>query len=89
MDEDKITIDKTLYNELMRDSRWLSALDAAGVDDWDGIDFAHELFEKWEEAIANECFYLVALFGPSCTTFPYPICSTEQGCSDLSGYQGS
>ena len=54
MDEDKITIDKTLYNELMRDSRWLSALDAAGVDDWDGIDFAHELFEKWEEAIANE-----------------------------------
>lgn len=25
---------------------WLACLDEAGVDDWDGIDYAHELYDE-------------------------------------------
>lgn len=32
-----------------KDVRWLQALDAAGVDNWQGIDYAHELLEAWND----------------------------------------
>lgn len=43
MSDETITIKKEFYDELLRDSLWLQALEAAGVDNWDGIDYAHEI----------------------------------------------
>ena len=31
------------HESLLEDSRWLAALENAGVDNWQGIDFAREL----------------------------------------------
>ncbi len=28
--------------------RWLDALEAAGVDNWDGIDYAYEIFNAFK-----------------------------------------
>lgn len=42
--DDMVTISKKEYNSLLEDVRWLRALENAGVDSWDGIDFAQELF---------------------------------------------
>jgi len=36
------------YEELLEDARWLRALESAGVDNWGGISFAHELLEEEE-----------------------------------------
>ena len=36
--EETITITKKLYNRLKRDSRVLLALDAGGVDNWEGYE---------------------------------------------------
>ncbi len=41
-----ITIPLSEYLELREDSEWLEALEAAGVDNWDGISHARELFNK-------------------------------------------
>ena len=35
-----ITITKKEYDQLQKDSEWLSYLEAAGVDNWDGYDEA-------------------------------------------------
>lgn len=37
-DEDEITIPKKLYDKLVRDVRFLSLLEAYGVDNWEGWD---------------------------------------------------
>lgn len=37
-----VTISKDLYEELLSDSKLLQALEAAGVDNWDGYDIARE-----------------------------------------------
>lgn len=31
------------YNKLLEDRNWLRCLEAAGVDNWDGISYAYEL----------------------------------------------
>lgn len=37
------------YDSLERDSDWLGYLEAAGVDNWDGYDEAHNLRREAEE----------------------------------------
>ena len=39
---------KEEYIELSKRDQWLTALEAAGVDNWDGIDYAVEILEEWE-----------------------------------------
>jgi hypothetical protein len=47
--EDLVTIHKDEYEELLQASKWLSALEDAGVDNWDGIDFARDLLSEEED----------------------------------------
>jgi len=42
--EEKISIPVSEYEDLIKTSRWMNALEAAGVDNWDGIDFAREIY---------------------------------------------
>lgn len=35
------------YNELIEDQVKLRALEAAGVDNWDGYDIAIDMLEEW------------------------------------------
>ncbi len=44
--ERTVTIPESEYNELKRDARWLACLENAGVDNWEGISFAHELMSE-------------------------------------------
>jgi len=46
--EEMITILKSEYDDLVESQRWLNALENAGVDNWGGIDFAHELYREEE-----------------------------------------
>lgn len=46
--EETITITKKEYNSLLEDSKWLQALEGAGVDNWQGYDYAKELFNEEE-----------------------------------------
>ncbi len=39
-----VTISETDYDELLEDSRFLNCLRNAGVDNWDGYDYAIEDF---------------------------------------------
>ena len=41
--EETITISLKEYNSLIEDSNWLSCLEQAGVDNWQGIDYAYDL----------------------------------------------
>lgn len=34
------------YLQMVEDVRWLRALESAGVDNWDGISYASELFNE-------------------------------------------
>lgn len=43
--DDTITISTDEYEQLIEDSRFLEALRAAGVDNWEGYDFAVEATE--------------------------------------------
>ena len=42
-----VTVSADQYEELLEDSMWLSALRAAGVDNWGGYDYAMELLREW------------------------------------------
>lgn len=44
-----VTIPLTEYLELKEDAEWLQALENAGVDNWDGVDFAKELYNGSED----------------------------------------
>lgn len=44
-----ITIPKSEYDKLCEDSEWLSCLEAAGVDNWDGFDEAINIRKEMEE----------------------------------------
>jgi hypothetical protein len=37
-----IAIPRSEYDQLIEDQKWLRALEAAGVDNWEGIDIARE-----------------------------------------------
>lgn len=43
--EETITITKEEYDRLNKDSEWLSCLESAGVDNWDGIDEALDMLD--------------------------------------------
>ena len=43
MEQKMVTITKKEYNRLLDSAEWLSYLEAAGVDNWEGYDYAHEL----------------------------------------------
>lgn len=42
--EKTVTISKKEYDRLIKVDKWMDALEAAGVDNWQGIDFAREEF---------------------------------------------
>lgn len=46
MPEETITITLAEYKKLLKDQEWLECLNAAGVDNWRGIEEAHELMEE-------------------------------------------
>jgi len=45
--EEMVTIPKKEYDKLVEDSNWLSCLEGAGVDNWDGISEAYALRREW------------------------------------------
>lgn len=42
-DESLITVTRARYDALVRDAEWLAALEAAGVDNWDGYGYAVDI----------------------------------------------
>lgn len=44
MDKEQVIIPKAEYERLLEDQRFLDALSAAGVDNWDGYSYALEIF---------------------------------------------
>lgn len=38
-----VTITKKRFDELLKKEEWLSYLEEAGVDNWEGISYAYEL----------------------------------------------
>ncbi len=46
--EETVTIPKSEYDSLLEDSNWLQCLENAGVDNWDGYDYARELQREQE-----------------------------------------
>lgn len=45
-DNDTVTISKKEYKKLQMDAEWLRCLEAAGVDNWEGIEYAIDLREE-------------------------------------------
>lgn len=45
MEPDTVIISLEEYEDLCERSLFLEALERAGVDNWDGIDFAQEIFQ--------------------------------------------
>lgn len=45
MDIEMISITKEEYDQLIADQKWLRALEAAGVDSWEGYDSARECLD--------------------------------------------
>ena len=52
--EETVTISKKEYESLLEDSEMLLALQNAGVDNWDGYDYALELLKENEEEEEEE-----------------------------------
>jgi len=50
MNEEMITITKAEYDRLCEDSEWLSYLEGAGVDNWEGFDEALAMRDEAKEA---------------------------------------
>ena len=44
--ENTVTITEAEYDQLKEDQKWFECLEAAGVDNWEGWDYAYELFHK-------------------------------------------
>ena len=47
MSEETVTISKEEYDKLNDSERFLNALEAAGVDNWDGYGYAQDILEEW------------------------------------------
>jgi hypothetical protein len=45
--EEMVEITKKQYEELQDAQAFLLALQAAGVDNWDGYDYAIDILEEW------------------------------------------
>lgn len=52
-DEDFVPVPREEYEELVEKSMWLDALESAGVDNWDGIDCAHEIYDEMNSATGS------------------------------------
>ena len=48
MEKEMVTITRKEYESLLKDSEVLGALEGAGVDNWQGYDYAMELLETTE-----------------------------------------
>lgn len=48
MANETVTISKEEYESLLEDRKWLQALESAGVDNWQGYDYARELMNEDE-----------------------------------------
>ena len=46
--EQMITVPLKDWESAVEDQTWLHCLEDAGVDNWGGISFAHELLEEYE-----------------------------------------
>ena len=44
IDVNIIEVDRERYEELLEKEMWLEALETAGVDNWDGLDYAQEIY---------------------------------------------
>ena len=44
--DEVVTISKQEYDQLVKDSIWLSCLESAGVDNWDGFDMAQDIYDE-------------------------------------------
>lgn len=44
-----VEISEKVYLELLDDQNMLAALQAAGVDNWDGYDYALEIYEEMSQ----------------------------------------
>lgn len=49
MKNETVTISKQEYLTLLEDSEMLEALRAAGVDNWEGFNYAVEIFQEEQE----------------------------------------
>lgn len=47
-DTNNVILSEKRYEELKAAEFWLECLEAAGVDNWEGIDHAHEISESRE-----------------------------------------
>jgi hypothetical protein len=52
-DDDTITIKRKEYTRLQERDQWLECLEAAGVDNWDGYEYAQELLTDVQERNAE------------------------------------
>ena len=52
-DRETVTIPKEEYESLLEDSRFLAALRAAGVDNWEGYDYAFDYLGEDEEDVLD------------------------------------
>ena len=44
-----VLISESEYNELIEDQKFLRALQAAGVDNWEGICVAIDILDEWNK----------------------------------------
>lgn len=49
-----VTITREEYERFVEESAWLSALNQAGVDNWDGVDFAQEIYDAFNVVTEGE-----------------------------------
>lgn len=49
MPEETVTISKEEYDELLESQRFLECLEHAGVDNWDGYEFAQEEYNSQKD----------------------------------------
>lgn len=47
-EQEMVLIPKSEYESLLKDSRWLQCLEDAGVDNWQGYDYACDLWKEEE-----------------------------------------
>ncbi len=43
---DNVLISKKDYERLLEDQKWLRCLEGAGVDNWDGFDYAQQIYAE-------------------------------------------
>lgn len=48
--DDTVTVSAERYAELIEAEAFLDALEAAGVDNWEGYDFAQEIFDAFNQS---------------------------------------